>query len=107
MMTHTRGDKLSFKSWNDFLDFDREVKYHARFIRSRKVNAFLRSVKKTLPSRVRNLSAGKFLYRSQIGFVENIDELGKDRAIVEIWGRELNYKDHIGGRSFNVIRPHE
>lgn len=50
-----------------FHDFRHEVLYRRRFMRSGNGEAFLLAVKKTMASRIRNISAGDKFWRAQIG----------------------------------------
>lgn len=37
-------------------------------------------------------------------YTEIIDDIGKDRDVVEIWGRELSYEKDFGGKKHNYTR---
>lgn len=63
-------DSVGFNSWQDFQNFEREVKYENRFVHSEAVSEFLSDIKRTLPSRERSIDSGSILYRGQIGYEE-------------------------------------
>lgn len=61
---------MGFNSWQDFHNFEREVKFDNRFVHSEAVSEFLSNIKRTLPSRERSVALGAILYRGQIGYEE-------------------------------------
>ncbi len=65
---------MGFKSWRDFEDFEKQVKYETRYVHSTEVKEFLLNIKESLPARERSLAAGSVLFRSQIGYKEFEDE---------------------------------
>jgi hypothetical protein len=65
---------LEFKTWKDFREFQNLVKYERRYIHSKPVVEFLGALEITLPERVRALSKGGILHRSQIGYEEVVVE---------------------------------
>lgn len=65
---------MGFNSWQDFQNFDREVKYENRFVHSELVSEFLSNIKRTLPSRERSIASRSILYRGQIGHEEFVSE---------------------------------
>jgi len=56
-----------FKSWNDFDQFERSVRQSARFVHEPLVRTFLRTLLETSQTRHRKISAGKYLWRAQVG----------------------------------------
>ena len=58
---------MGFNSWQDFHNFERDVKYKNRFVHSPEASEFLLNIKDTLPARECALASGSFLYRGQIG----------------------------------------
>lgn len=65
---------MSFNSWRDFEDFERNVKYKNRYVHSSEVKEFLFNIKESLPDRERSLPIGSTLFRAQIGYEEYEDE---------------------------------
>lgn len=61
---------MGFNSWQDFHNFEREVKFENRFVHSEAVSEFLSNIKRTLPSRERSVASSAILYRGQIGYEE-------------------------------------
>ena len=61
---------MSFKSWKDFNNFVREVKFNTRYIYSPDVLEFFLNIKLTIPTKVKVLPAKSILYRSQVGYEE-------------------------------------
>lgn len=65
---------MGFNSWEDFRNFQEDVKFTSRFIHSPSTDEFLRNIERTLPARERPLPAGEILHRGQIGFDEYKEE---------------------------------
>lgn len=61
---------MGFNSWQDFYNFEREVKFDNRFVHSEAVSEFLSNIKHTLPSRELPIASGTILHRGQIGYDE-------------------------------------
>lgn len=61
---------MGFNGWQDFQNFEREVKFENRFVHSEAVREFLSNLKRTLPARARSVASGSILYRGQIGYEE-------------------------------------
>ena len=61
---------MGFNSYQDFHDFQREVKFKNRFIHSPVVAEFLANIKRTLPDRERAIETETILYRGQVGHEE-------------------------------------
>jgi RES domain len=61
---------VGFNTWQDFQNFEREVKFENRYIHSPAVSEFLSNIKRTLPPRERSIALGYILYRGQIGYEE-------------------------------------
>lgn len=56
-----------FSSWWDFHHFSESVRHKSRYIHSAEVTYFLETLLQTSTPRHQNLSAGKFLWRAQLG----------------------------------------
>lgn len=56
-----------FKSWRDFYAFSRSVRHSSRFVHDRKVMSFLNTLLETSEDRHRLVSAGKYVWRAQLG----------------------------------------
>lgn len=57
-----------FKSWLDFDRFSNSVKMKSRFIQDRQTLAFLNTLLETSKHRRRQISAGKYAWRAQLGY---------------------------------------
>lgn len=58
---------MSFKSWRDYWEFDREIARERRYVRSEGSETFLKEVADTSAKRIRKLAKGKILCRAQLG----------------------------------------
>jgi hypothetical protein len=56
-----------FKSWTDFDTFSNSVKRKARFVHERRVITFLNTLLETSNKRHHRISAGKYVWRAQLG----------------------------------------
>ncbi|MCV6620420.1 MAG: RES family NAD+ phosphorylase [Cellvibrionaceae bacterium] len=61
---------MGFNSWQDFHNFEKDVKFNSRFVHSQDVEEFLYNIKRTLPARERSLALGTVLFRGQVGYEE-------------------------------------
>lgn len=61
---------MGFNSWQDYHNFEQDVKFRNRFVHSPEVDEFLFNIERTLPARERSLAHGSILYRGQIGYDE-------------------------------------
>ena len=61
---------MGFNSWQDFQNFEQNVKFKNRFVHSPEVNEFLYNIERTLPAKERSLASGSILFRGQIGYNE-------------------------------------
>jgi hypothetical protein len=75
-----------FKSWWDFERFTTSVRKSARFVHDRNVIVFLNTLLETSKHRHRVISAGKYVWRAQLG---NTIEVRQDEEIS--WEKEVPY----------------
>lgn len=75
-----------FKSWTDFDRFSNSVKRKARFVHERRVITFLNTLLETSNQRHRHISAGKYIWRAQLGCAT--EERMQDDAV---WDEPVAY----------------
>jgi len=58
---------MSFRSWQSYREFSREVKHGNRYIHGANVTEFLSQVLMTSKERIRTVQTGSFFWRAQLG----------------------------------------
>lgn len=75
-----------FKSWWDYEQFSSSVKRSARFVHDKTVLTFLDTLLQTSTNRHRHISAGKYIWRAQLG--NAVEERNQDEAV---WDEPVPY----------------
>ncbi len=90
-----------FKSWWDFHTFCSSVRHKSRFVHDRAVGNFLSTLHETSKDRHRRVSAGKYVWRAQLGNAVRVltqDDIEYDDPVPYAAGRmkPLPYSAHEG-----------
>jgi hypothetical protein len=69
----------TFKTWQAFSNFERDVRKNRRFVRSPDADEFLSAVRQTVSNRKSKISRDRGLWRAQLGFTwRYLDEIGDE-----------------------------
>lgn len=72
------NDTSSFETWRAFTEFEKDVRKNRRFVRTKKTEAFLDTIRHTMKMRRARVSAGRGFWRAQLGFdLRKVDEIGE------------------------------